>query len=89
MLLCLSSSSCPSHALALASPDLELLPRDRCDVRELHGAPTPDEMAVVVNSHLPVVWRGGAKALGLDRVLWSADKLLEKYGECVRAWGAW
>lgn len=61
-------------------PDLELEDPERCDIREVFGAPTPDEMAVVVNSHRPVIWRGGAKALGLNRPLWSYDNLLEKYG---------
>lgn len=61
--------------------DLELQPQGRCDIREEFGAPTVEEMAVVVNAHRPVIFRGGAKALKLDRTLWSLQNMLTKYGE--------
>ena len=37
-------------------------------------------MAVAFSGHIPIVWRGGVKAIGLDRAKWSYDRLLEKYG---------
>eukprot|EP00750_Incisomonas_marina_P000143 INCI10146.1.p1 GENE.INCI10146.1~~INCI10146.1.p1 ORF type:complete len:781 (+),score=134.96 INCI10146.1:98-2440(+) len=60
-------------------PDLKL-PSNLCDIREFYGTPTPAELAVAANSHVPVIWRGGAKGIGLDRAKWSYDNLLEKYG---------
>ena len=60
--------------------DLELQPQGRCDILELPGPPTPEQMTLFVNSHRPIIWRGGVKALGLDRVKWSYENLLKKYG---------
>ena len=62
------------------SPDLELQPLNRCDIREVFGAPTVEEMSVIVNSHHPIIFRGGVKQLKVDRIPWSLDNFVAKYG---------